>query len=59
MPVAPPGARTHVVVAGDSLSRISQRYYGTAARWQEIYNANAEKLGPNGTLRIGTELRIP
>jgi len=54
-----PGARSHLVVAGDSLSRISQRYYGNAGRWQEIYNANREKLGPNGVLRVGTELRIP
>ena len=58
-PVTAPAARTHVVVAGDSLSRLSQRYYGAAGRWQEIYNANATLLGPNGVLRVGTELRIP
>ena len=58
-PVSVPGVRTHVVAAGDSLSRISQRYYGTANRWQEIYNANAALLGPNGILKVGTELRIP
>ena len=59
---APPGtpaARTHVVASGDSLSRISQRYYGTANRWQEIYNANRDKIGADGLLRIGTELRVP
>jgi nucleoid-associated protein YgaU len=48
-----------VIAAGDSLSKLSQRYYGTATRWQEIYNANAEKLGPQGILRVGVELRIP
>jgi nucleoid-associated protein YgaU len=48
-----------VVAGGDSLSRISQRYYGTPNRWQEIYNANRDKLGNEGVLRIGTELRIP
>ena len=57
--VSPPAARTHVVTPGDTLSRISQRYYGTPGRWQEIYNANTAKLGPNGVLRVGTELRIP
>ena len=57
--VSPPAARMHVVVSGDSLSKISLRYYGTANRWQEIYNANTGKLGPNGILRVGTELRIP
>jgi nucleoid-associated protein YgaU len=56
--VAPAG-RTHVVAGGDSLSRLSQRYYGTAGRWQEIYNANRDKISNDGALRIGTELRIP
>jgi len=58
-PVSLPGVRTHVVAAGDSLSRLSQRYYGNANRWQEIYNANAALLGPNGVLKVGTQLRIP
>jgi len=56
---AQPAARTHVVATGDSLSRISQRYYGSPNRWQEIFNANRDKLGNEGVLRIGTELRIP
>ncbi len=51
--------RTHVVAAGDTLFRISQRYYGNANRWQEIYKANAAKLGANGVLRVGMELTIP
>ncbi len=58
-PATIPTARVHVVAAGDSLSRISQHYYGTANRWQEIYNANRDKIGPDGVLRIGTDLRIP
>ena len=55
----PPAARTHVVAPGDTLSRLSQRYYGTPNRWQDIYNANAAKLGANGVLRIGSELTVP
>jgi nucleoid-associated protein YgaU len=57
--VAAPAGRTHVVASGDSLSRISQRYYGASNRWQEIYNANRDKIGSDGVLRVGTELRIP
>jgi len=53
------GPRTHVVAAGDSLSNLSQRYYGNAGRWQDIYNANADLLGPTGTLHVGYVLRIP
>jgi nucleoid-associated protein YgaU len=48
-----------VVVPGDTLVKISQRYYGSATGWQPIYNANRDLLGPNGTLRVGSELRIP
>ncbi|WP_415908966.1 LysM peptidoglycan-binding domain-containing protein [Oleiharenicola sp. Vm1] len=51
--------RTHTVAAGDSLSKLSQRYYGTADRWQEIYAANRELIGPQGQLRVGQVLRIP
>jgi nucleoid-associated protein YgaU len=57
--VSPSAVRVHVVASGDSLSKLSQRYYGTAGRWQEIYNANQSILGPNGVLRVGTSLRIP
>lgn len=51
--------RTHVVVDGDSLSRISMRYYGTPNRWQEIFNANRDVLQGSSTLRVGMQLRIP
>ena len=51
--------RTHTIATGDTLSKISQRYYGTPNRWQEIYNANRAQLGANGTLRVGGVLTIP
>ena len=57
--VSAPATRTHMVAPGDSLSRISERYYRSASRWPEIYNANRDKIGRDGVLRIGTELRIP
>ena len=57
-PAAPAG-RTHTVADGDSLSRISQRYYGTPARWPEIFNANRDVVDAQGTLRVGMVLRIP
>jgi nucleoid-associated protein YgaU len=43
-PTAPPQPRMHVVQEGDSLTRISTRYYGTTGRWQEIYDANRDVL---------------
>lgn len=58
-PAAAPAARTHVIAEGDSLSKISLRYYGTAARWQEIYEANRDVLQGANALRVGQQLRIP
>jgi TPR repeat protein/chromosome segregation ATPase len=57
----PPAApvRYHTVVEGDSLSRISLRYYGTGNRWQEIFQANRDLLQGSSTLRVGMQLRIP
>jgi len=50
-PVA--AAHTHTVMEGDSLSRISLRYYGTPNLWQEIYDANREELAGANMLRPG------
>lgn len=51
--------RYHTVAEGDSLSRISMRYYGTPNRWQEIFQANRDVLQGSSALRIGMQLRIP
>ncbi len=58
-PVAATEGRVHTVTEGDSLSRISMRYYGTANRWQEIFQANRDVLQGSSTLRVGMQLRIP
>ena len=51
--------RFHTVAEGDSLSRISLRYYGTPNRWQEIFQANRDVLQGSSALRVGMQLRIP
>lgn len=51
--------KTYVVVAGDSLSKISQRVYGNPQRWREIYQANLDRLRGENSLKVGLELRIP
>jgi len=41
-------ARVHVVRRGDTLSRISQRYYGSARGVRAIYRANRGRIrNPN------------
>lgn len=52
-------ARTHVVVPGDTLGKISRQYYGTPHRWDEILRANADVVPNANALRVGVTLRIP
>ncbi len=51
--------RTYTVVAGDTLSGISQKVYGTTARWREIFEANKHQLKSANDLKLGMELKIP
>lgn len=39
--------KTYTVVSGDWLYKISKRFYGTTARWREIYNLNRSIIGPD------------
>ncbi|HEY0946025.1 MAG TPA: LysM peptidoglycan-binding domain-containing protein [Opitutaceae bacterium] len=59
MPAPPPASRTHTVVSGDSLTKISRQYYGTANRWNEILEANRGVIRDANALVVGTQLRIP
>ena len=52
-------AEVYVVVAGDSLWGISERYYGTGTRWNVIYDANRDLIANQNLIYIGHELIIP
>ena len=58
-PPAGTAPRRHVVQAGDTLSKISQQYYGTRSRWRDIYAANRGVMRSETDLKIGAELKIP
>jgi len=60
-PVSPPAAsgRTYVVERGDTLYKISIRFYGTGRRWQEIYELNRDRLQSPEAVAVGVELRLP
>lgn len=54
--------RMHVVVAGDSLSKLALRYYGNMQKWTHIYDVpkNKAAIGPNpNVIRAGLQLEIP
>ncbi len=52
-------ARTHRIVDGDSLPAIAQRYLGSAARANEIFELNRNVLSDPELLPIGLELKLP
>jgi nucleoid-associated protein YgaU len=51
--------RSYTVVAGDSLSKIAKREYGDAQKWQQIYEANRDKIKDPDLIYPGQVLNIP
>jgi tetratricopeptide (TPR) repeat protein len=58
-PTAPSSVRRHVVVKGDTLFSLAQKYYGNRSKWRDIYAANRDLLPSENSLRLGMEIRIP
>ncbi len=58
---APPAvqARVHEVVPGDTLSGISQHYYGKASLYMKIFEANRDQLSDLNRIKVGQKLKIP
>lgn len=46
-PKPKPKKRYYTVRRGDSLWKISKKYYGKGSQWRKIYNANRKKIGKN------------
>ncbi|MEZ5427765.1 MAG: LysM peptidoglycan-binding domain-containing protein [Pyrinomonadaceae bacterium] len=53
------GGQTYIVRPGDTLAKISLRFYGTTRRYMDIYNANRDRLASPSRIEVGQELRIP
>lgn len=49
----------HIVRRGETLSDISYKYYGSAAKWQKILDVNRKAIEDPRKLRPGTRLIIP
>jgi nucleoid-associated protein YgaU len=50
---------TYVVQQGDTLSKISRRFYGTPSKWRAIREANKAIIPFDGRLSAGQEIRLP
>ncbi len=49
----------YTVQAGDTLSSISRKVYGTPNRWKEIFKANRDRMAVPESLKPGQTLKIP
>ena len=63
-----PGKATHaddsepydyIVQPGDTLERIAAKWFGSAALWSRIYDANRSRVNDPNQIRAGLKLRIP
>jgi len=56
---AEPEAQTYTVVSGDTLSKISRHFYGSANHWNDIFQANRDQLSNPDLIKPGQVLKIP
>ncbi len=54
-----PASQFYTVKAGDSLSKIAQKFYGDTAQYQKIFQANQPMLKDPDEIFPGQALRIP
>jgi LysM repeat protein len=58
-PAAPPSPRTYVVVKGDCLWKIAQRFYGQGTLWPRIFDANRGQIKDPHWIYPGQRFVIP
>jgi len=51
--------RFYIVRQGDTLSKISKKYYSTANKWYVIYDANRDIISNPNKIKVGMKLHIP
>ncbi len=55
----PKAQRTYVVRQGDTLQKISQKFYGTTKKWRSLASANRGTVKDPDKIVVGTKLVIP
>jgi NitT/TauT family transport system substrate-binding protein len=53
------GSQEYTIQAGDTLSRLAQRHYGDALKWNRIYEANKQSVKNPNYIYIGQKIMIP
>jgi len=53
------GGQTYTVQSGDTLSKISKQFYGSATEYMRIFYANRNQLSDPDHIKVGQQLIIP
>lgn len=53
------GMQSYTVQPGDTLSKISQQFYGSAGQYMKIFEANKDQLSDPDKIKGGQVLKIP
>ena len=56
---AVPEMKTYVVADGDTLTKISRKFYGSSSHWEEILKANHDVMKDEKSLVVGSTIKIP
>jgi len=51
--------KSYTVKAGDTLSMIAEKFYGDAAKFEVIFEANKDILKSANDIKVGQTLKIP
>ena len=58
-PTSAPGVSKAFIQKGDTLQKISQKFYGTTKRWNKIFQANKDKLKAPNKIYPGQVIDVP
>jgi nucleoid-associated protein YgaU len=47
------------VASGDTLSKIAKKFYGDAAQYNKIFEANRDQLKDPDKIQVGQKLKVP
>ena len=53
------GTQTYTVKSGDTLSHIAKEFYGSANKWNAIFEANRDQLDDPDKIKPGQVLNVP
>jgi nucleoid-associated protein YgaU len=55
----PEACQEYTVQKGDTLQKISKKFYGSYKKWNKIYEANKDKMKSPDALKVGMKLCVP